>query len=212
MHIRSTHIVLFLALLCSITVWGQEAADSVAPSRVDTAIYQGILVKYDLGATLLDLGLNRTHSQSFEAAVSCRLKERYYPTVEIGGAHAALPLDEHTEHSGGFFMRAGADLNGLKKHTETLNAVLIGLRLGYSLESWHQDALPPQFRADCWGEIVGGCQVDVYKGLVMGWDVRLKALFTRQQEEGELLPQYIPGYGLRGDTRWGLSYHIGYKF
>lgn len=196
-------------------------ADSVGTKlRVDTTIYQGILLKYDLGGTLLDLGLHKGRSQSFDVALSCRLKNRYYPTLELGAAHAALPTTQtidstaysYMENSGGFFMRAGVDLNGLKKHTETLNAVLIGVRLGYSLQGWHPDAEPTRFRADCWGEILGGCQVDVYKGLLMGWNVRLRVLFTRKQEEGVLLPQYIPGYGNRGDTRWTLNYYIGYKF
>ena len=76
---------------------------------------------------------------------------------------------------------------------------------------------------DCWGEIVAGCQVQVWEnkkskvqgGLYMGWMGRLKILFTREKDgllADEMGPIYIPGYGKRGNISWGLSYHIGWKF
>ena len=69
-----------------------------------------------------------------------------------------------------------------------------------------------QHKFDCWGEIVAGCQVQIWKGFQMGWYVRLKFLFTRTDKQGDALPAYLPGFGYRNDTNWGINYFLGYKF
>ena len=114
---------------------------------------------------------------------------------------------------GGFF-RVGCDINPLKRHPESPHALLVGVRIA--------SAFQPK-RADCWGEVVLGCQVQIWEnkrsnvqgGLYMGWQGRLKIMFTRQAEgltAEQMAPIYVPGFGFRGDTAWGLSYHIGWKF
>ena len=69
--------------------------------------------------------------------------------------------------------------------------------------------------ADCWGEIVAGCQVEICKGFTMGWMGRFKCLFTRQAEglpANEYKAIYIPGFGRRDNIAWGLDYYIGVNF
>ena len=102
----------------------------------------------------------------------------------------------------------------MRKHPESPHAMLIGIRIATDFQ--------PR-KVDCWGEIVAGCQVQVWEnkkskvqgGLYMGWMGRLKILFTREKDgllADEMGPIYIPGYGKRGNISWGLSYHIGWKF
>ena len=69
-----------------------------------------------------------------------------------------------------------------------------------------------QTRFDCWGELVAGCQVYLWKGLHMGWYGRIKLLMTRSVAEGNVLPYYVPGLGFRNDFNWGINYYIGYRF
>ena len=197
------------------------------------SIYQGTNIKLDLGATALTLGTTKAHLQHYEIAVNCRLKNRFYPTLEVGYAgslpattkdptRGTITLGDSIAYRGqGGFFRVGCDLNPLKKHPESPHALLVGLRLGTSIQSAQHTLLTTQYSllnttsADCWGEIVAGCQVEVCKGFTMGWMGRFKCLFTRQAEglpANEYNPIYIPGFGRRDNIAWGLDYYIGVSF
>lgn len=196
-------------------------------------IYQGTNIKLDLGATALTLGTTKANLQHYEIAVNCRLKNRFYPTLEVGYA-GSLPATSNAPMRGiitlgdsiayrgqGGFFRVGCDLNPLKKNPESPHALLIGVRLGTSIQSAQHTLLTTQYSplntitADCWGEIVAGCQVEVCKGFTMGWMGRFKCLFTRQAEgvpANEYKAIYIPGFGKRDNIAWGLDYYIGVNF
>lgn len=190
------------------------------------SLYQGLTVKLDVGNTALMAGLTRGKVITSEFAVNCRLKNRYYQVVEGGYAYAHDLQTAGGSYSGqGGFIRLGADLNGLKRNPESQNALLIGVRLGTSVQgyslhgvTWNNPTDPVlhdytnRFRGDCWGEVVVGAQVQIYGGLNMGWTVRAKVLFTRTTKDGNVLPYYLPGYGYRNNTSWGVNYYIGYKF
>lgn len=197
------------------------------------SIYQGTNIKLDLGATALTLGTTKAHLQHYEIAVNCRLKNRFYPTLEVGYAgslpattndptRGTITLGDSIAYRGqGGFFRVGCDLNPLKKHPESPHALLIGVRLGTSIQSAQHTLPNTQYSqltttsADCWGEIVAGCQVEVCKGFTMGWMGRFKCLFTRQAEglpASEYKPIYIPGFGRRDNIAWGLDYYIGVSF
>jgi hypothetical protein len=196
-------------------------------------IYQGTNIKLDLGATALTLGTTKANLQHYEIAVNCRLKNRFYPTLEVGYAgslsattnnpmRGTITLGDSIAYRGqGGFFRVGCDLNPLKKHPESPHALLIGVRLGTSIQSAQHTLLNTQhsplntITADCWGEIVAGCQVEVCKGFTMGWMGRFKCLFTRQAEglpANEYKAIYIPGFGRRDNIAWGLDYYIGVSF
>lgn len=193
----------------------------------DSVIYQGMNLKLDIATTILEAAISKGAILSFEAAWNIRLKQRFYPTLEGGYVNAKASADGGLQDSEGGFFRVGLDINGLKKHPERLNAAMVGIRIGTGLTNydllgvemnggyWGQgkktDFLD-QFRADCWGEVVAGCQVQVWEGFQMGWYVRFKILFTRTAKEGQVMPYYIPGFGYRDETNWGVNYYIGYKF
>lgn len=174
-------------------------------------IYQGTLLKLDIASTVIELASHKGKVQTFEAAVSWRLKQRYYPVFEFGGANATIQPDSLLHRGAGGFFRAGVDINGFRRHPESLSAALVGVRIGTAMQSFNLTNYGRHFKADCWGEIVLGVQVDVYKGLLMGWNVRYRILFTRNAKEGEQLPRYIPGFGQRDEGAWGFNYYIGYK-
>ena len=175
---------ILLALMLSVAAYAHN--DSIR-------IYQGTQIKLDIASPIIVPALNQWKIQHYELAVNVRLKDRFYPTFEAG---YATP--------GGFF-RVGADINPLKKHPESPHALLVGLRIG----SGYQVK-----KADCWGEIVAGCQVNIAAGFYMGWMGRFKFLFTRATEDadGNAYPTYIPGYGTRDNIGWGVNYYLGYKF
>ena len=179
-------------------------------------IYQGTIVKLDIASPAIVPATSKGQLQHYEMAVNVRLLYRFYPTFELGYAGGSTNWGDSISYTGhGGFFRVGCDINPLKKHPESPHALLIGVRLGTAVQqSGHE--LPDVshkigISADCWGEIVAGCQVEIAEvgktALYMGWMGRFKCLFTRK---GQTL--YIPGYGFRDTIGWGVSYHLGWRF
>lgn len=196
----------------------------------DSAIYQGMSIKIDLFTPILEVTRSKGKVQSYEISMNWRLKQRIYPTLELGYAMADITADGGHHIGKGGFGRVGVDINGLKKNPSRLNALLVGFRVGTAVQNfsiteipvnspyWNVDE-PYHFdfeqhnKADVWGEVVMGCQVQVWEGFQMGWDIRLKILMTRTDKKNHYpLPGYIPGFGYRDETNWGINYYIGYHF
>ncbi|MCR5050830.1 MAG: DUF6048 family protein [Paludibacteraceae bacterium] len=265
-------IVLSVYCLHFADLSAQEAQDTIInPTPVqpeknvsETPLYQGMTIKLDVGALAMALATSEGKQQNYEVAMNWRLKNRFYPTFEVGyafGSQNKYEKGDSIVYSGqGGFFRVGCDINPLKKHPESPHALLIGIRFGTAVQDYDQrvsgdDTLLTSKRmtfhsdrgynvsrggvlADCWGEIVAGCQVEVAKvgntAFYMGWQGRFRFLFTRKDsyvvdntkvENGnpaEIVSSpfahnsgkaiYIPGYGPRGNTAWGLSYYLGWKF
>ena len=189
----------------------EDSAELAIARKERKEIYQGTTVKLDILSPLLVSGLNGWRIQHYEVAVNVRLANRFYPTFEVGysGGQTQQGDSIYYNSHGGFF-RAGADINPLKRNPGSPHALLIGLRLGAAFQP---------HKADCWGEIVAGCQVEICKvkntAFYMGWMGRFKILFTREAENltaAEMGPIYIPGFGHRSNLGWGASYHLGWKF
>ena len=243
---RSSLCIMHYALCMAFFI--MHSSLCIGATTPDSTIYQGMSLKLDIGNTIISLATSKAKVQEYEIAMNWRLIQRLYPTFELGYAYADASADGATHHGQGGFVRLGLDINGLKKHPESPHALLVGLRLGTALQGYdltHVALNTPYwgdtradyhnlFHADCWGEVVAGCQVQVYKGFQMGWYVRFKVLFTRTAKDYDitkqhevtnqttqsaqyavsnaLLPYYIPGFGYRSDTNWGFNYYIAYSF
>lgn len=199
-----------MVLLACMSVY---ATDST--KVVKKPVYGGMTLKFDVGEAALTPAFSKGRLQQYELAMNWQVINRLYPTLEVGYAGGrdfqgdTLSYNDH----GGYF-RVGCDVNPLKKHPDSPHAMLLGIRIGTDFQ---------KRKTDCWGEIVVGCQVQLWEdkkskvhgGFYMGWMGRLKILFTREKDgltAEEMGPIYIPGYGSRGNIAWGLSYHIGWKF
>lgn len=202
------------------------AREDVEKERNDSIpLYQGVNVKLDIAMPIIEAARSAGKIQDYEMAINVRLKNRFYPTLELGYALAECGADGAQHKGQGGFARLGMDLAIVKKG-ETENNLMIGLRFGgayqnYDLTNvqlqtdyWQSNSIDfyNQNRFDCWGEIVVGCQVYLWKGLHMGWYGRVKLLFTRNVSEEQVLPYYVPGLGFRNDLNWGFNYYIGYRF
>lgn len=201
--------------------------DSVHAQR--DSIYQGMSIKLDLLNSILEPARSKGAIQNYEIAMNWRLIHRLFPTLELGYAQARTEAEGGQHKGQGGFARIGLDLSPLKKHPEYEDLLMVGLRVGTALQTYDltgvqmhpgywENTVPAtydfmnQFRCDAWGEVLAGCQVQVYKGLQMGWFIRMKILMTRKAKANGPLPYYIPGFGYRDDTNWGLNYYIGYRF
>lgn len=212
-------LLLPFALLSYARVKGEKEKNDSIP------LYQGVNVKLDIAMPIIEAARSAGKIQDYEMAINVRLKNRFYPTLELGYALAECGADGAQHKGQGGFARLGMDLAIVKKG-ETEDNFLIGLRFGgayqnYDLTNvqvqtnyWQSNPIDfyDQNSFDCWGEIVAGCQVYLWKGLHMGWYGRVKLLFTNNAAEGNVLPYYVPGLGFRNDFNWGFNYYIGYRF
>ena len=214
-------LILLLASL-SLFLYAREEQQVDADS---IPVYQGLAVKVDLAMPILEAARTAGKIQNYEVAINARLLNRFYPTLELGYAMAECGADggQHNGHGG--FARLGVDLAVVKKGV-TENNFMVGIRFANALQNydltdvkqavdyWPTQRLNfyDQFRYDCWGEVVAGCQVFLWKGLHMGWYGRIKLLMTRNAKPGQVMPYYVPGLGYRKDFNWGLNYYIGYRF
>jgi len=195
------------------------------------SIYMGTQVKLDIASPIIVPAANQWTMQNYEIAVNVRLAQRFYPTFEVGYAGGKLTNDTIGYAGKGGFFRVGCDLHPLKRHPGAPHALLVGVRLGTAFQQFDQEVDCQKRnkeverdagghmhinggRADCWGEIVAGCQVEIAKvsntAFYMGWMGRFKCLFTRTN-----LPQaplYIPGFGRQDIIGWGVNYYLGWKF
>jgi hypothetical protein len=217
MNKRSLLILLFLLLGFSLYARGDVKPDS--------AIYQGTALKLDIAMPVIETARSKGKIQDYELAMNVRLANRFYPTLELGYALAQCGADGGRHNGHGGFARVGMDLAVVKKG-QTENNFLVGLRFGGAYQNYdltnvrvYSDYWPAetldfydQYRFDCWGEFVAGCQVYLWKGLHMGWYGRMKLLMTRTAKEGYVMPYYVPGLGFRKDFNWGFNYYIGYRF
>ena len=198
-----------LALLLSVAAYAEDSIAVAKPEKPKKQIYYGTQVKLDILSPVLVCGLNHWQMQHYEVAVNVRLAKRWYPTFEAGYAGGKMHNDSVSYNGHGGFFRVGCDLSPLKKHPESPHALLVGVRLGSGYQAK---------KADCWGEIVAGCQVEVAKvnktSFYMGWMGRFKILFTRntQDKAGNAYPIYIPGFGERDNIAWGANYYLGWRF
>ena len=205
-----------LALLLSVAAYAQD-------------IYNGTQVKLDILSPVLAPALNKWTMQHYELAVNVRLAQRFYPALELGYAGGQKNQGDSIRYNGhGGFFRVGCDINPLKKHPNSPHALLVGVRIGTAVQTFEQNLQRNSLdfadarggRADCWGEIVAGCQVEIAKvkqtAFYMGWMGRFKFLFTRKEATDRLdefrVPIYIPGYGTRDNIAWGANYYLGWKF
>ena len=224
----NSRLLLILSLLFLVSR-ASAAADASAPVQpkvyADTAIYQGMSIKLDIAMPILELARSAGKVQDYEMALNVRLAKRFYPTLELGYAIADVTADGGLYSGQGGFMRLGMDLSALKKGVGE-NSLMVGLRFAGAYQGFQITDVPVygdywqmpntnyynQHKFDCWGEIVAGCQVQIWKGFQMGWYIRMKLLFTRTDKQGDALPAYLPGFGYRNDTNWGINYFLGYKF
>jgi len=193
----------------------------------DSAIFQGVNLKLDLLNTALYLGKYTGKMQTYEMALNFRLKQRFFPTLELGYAKGELGPNNTVWNGQGGWVNVGLDINGLRRNPSSQNGLLVGVRVGTAMQQYdlynvkiedsywkeHQTtSFNNQWRTDCWGEVVAGCQVQICGPFMMGWYARLKVLFTRKVNDHEPFPYFIPGFGYRNYTQWGLNYYIGWKF
>lgn len=159
----------------------------------------------------------------YEAAARINLKERFFPTLELGLG----VCDEEDDVSGNRYKttapycRIGCDYNFIRD-IYSGNRLFVGLRYGFTTFKYDvsgPDMTDPvwgdvvKFRytdisSSChWGELVGGLETKLWGIIHLGWTARCRLRLSQKKHSiGE--PWYIPGFGKNNSTRLGATFNV----
>lgn len=175
---------------------------------------------------------------SAEVMAALNMKNRFFPTVEVGYGKSDSWSEEGIHYkTGAPYFRLGMDYNVFykKKH---LHRLLVGVRYGVSSFKYDVaslgiddpifgDHFNPNIEDDIWGgsipfdhpgmkstmqwlELCGTIRAHIWRDLYMGWSVRFKfRLSASTGKYGD--PAYVPGFGTFGSNTLGITYTIVYR-
>ena len=212
----------------------QEKADK---DEVHYPLYNGISVGIDLWGPASKLFGSDFFSMEIMADVN--LKNRFFPTVELGygSTDSWGETGIHYKSSAPYF-RIGMDYNTFYKK-KFKHKLLVGVR--YAVSSFNYDINSvsvsdpiyggsldnPGLIDDIWGgsvpynhenlkctmqwlELCAGIRAHIWKDLYMGWAVRYRFKLSASPDRyGD--PWYVPGFGQYNDNNIGVTYSITYK-
>ena len=200
-------------------------------------LYNGVSIGVDLwgvGGKLLG-----GDNLSTAVAVDVNLKNRFFPTVELGFGNSDVEGDKGIKYkTSAPFFRIGLNYNAFykKKHGHML---MVGARYGISSFKYDLEAVSvddplfggsignPNLEDNLWGgnlpykyndmkatmqwlEICLGIRAHIWKNVYMGWALRMKYKISESlNPHGN--PFQVPGYGKYGSNAIGVSYTITYK-
>ena len=201
---------------------GENSNNKLSKETLDKKppLFSGISVSGDL----VGLACKAFSSYGqYEGALRINLRERFFPTIELGLGQCDKTDDATELHykTSAPYIRIGCDYNILKDKYSG-NRVFIGFRAAYSnfkfdiegsdqIEPVWGDKIPFHYKnqkSSCsWGEIVGGLEAKIWSFLHLGWTVRCRFRASQHKSKvGEAW--YIPGFGRNGSTRLGASFNV----
>ena len=193
-------------------------------------VFRGLSVHADIGSPIISL--LGGYARSYEVQLDVNIYRRIYPIFEVGYATAKKEaMSGIVYDTKAPFFRVGLNYGLLKPFKDDGSArsvksyPFVGLRyamspITYSLsnveikDEYWETSVVEQFANTTkyagWLEVVGGVRVDLFKGLTMGWSVRLKTLLHTTTDKSYVW--YVPGYGKSSGMGVMFNYTIGYTF
>lgn len=219
-------LALAVLMLCVGWMHAQTTTPQDGTFTDNGPLFRGVAVKLDVAGQLGQF-LGSDYS-SLEGAVSVNLKNRFFPTLEVGYGKIETTHDETDIYynTSAPYARIGFDYNMMYKKPWLPGKVTLGLRYGFTSMEYDIQApamTDPNWSVDpstlsyqglsgtaSWLEAVIGVECKVYKRFHMGWSLRYRARLSMPSTEN-VEPYYIPGYGKNGSSRVGICYQLIYE-
>ena len=228
----SKYISLLLILnsmfLFSSTAWGQKKSkDELKADYKAAPFYQGS----SIGVEVAGLAGHLLGSDMFssEVILQSNLKNRFFPTIEVGYGKTDVIHDTNEIHykTAAPYFRIGMDYNTFYLKPYLPGYLYVGLRFAMTSFTYDVDGpnmhdpnyggiieVPYVFDGNqskaSWIEAVVGIKVKIYKGFCMGWTVRYKKPINITNSENSE-PWYIPGFGKNSSSSFNLTYNLIYN-
>ncbi|MEG1580440.1 MAG: DUF6048 family protein [Bacteroidaceae bacterium] len=191
-----------------------------AQIKASNHLFEGLSASIDLvGIAMQMMG---DYGQ-YEGALKANLKNRFFPTVEMGYGTCDYTSEETELHykTNAPYIRLGFDYNLIKKPASG-NRILVGLRYAFTTFKYdingpsQQDpiwgsSIPFDFKdlsGNCnWVEVLFGLEAKIYKAFHIGWSLRYK---QRLSQKGNEVGQawYVPGFGKNDKSCWTGSFNL----
>lgn len=223
--------ILIFSLLCLGTATAQDmAADTAAEAPAPPKVEAGH--QLNIGFDIIRPAVNylSDNLQAYEFAADYYLKNELYLAAEGGWGSSKVNYTDLAYSTSNNFVRLGFNKVLLARENPTdWGGIMMGMRLGaafidrsaatYTITDtvWGNSTgtiAGKQF-SGIWAELNAGVRVELYKGLMAGWNLRGKFMLNAK-DFNDLSPLYIAGYG-RGDKNavfdfnFYLSYAIRWK-
>lgn len=215
-------LFLFLLLPMAISLTAANDQSKKKKEMPNIPLYQGIQLGVDMASPVKSL-----FSDSYGAAIKAdvNLKNKYFPTLEIGSAHTDKTNENGTHFtSTGNYIKLGINKALSYRGSKAENLFFAGAHYGFTSFSYNLDNL--YFFQKYWGndltnfqnekavagwvELVAGVRIQVLGPVSMGWTVQYKSTLHVSNGENSI-PSYIPGYGENVKPNGGIALHLYYK-
>ncbi|MBM6993213.1 MAG: hypothetical protein I3J02_08120 [Prevotella sp.] len=200
----------------------KEAQEKLRLKQIDDSIpwFRGIQVKADLVGLVQKLV---SDYGQYEAGVRVNLKDKYFPTIELGLGKADHNdiVTQISYKTSAPYGKIGADFN-IMKNKHDIYRVYVGFRYGYTSFKFdvdHPDMIDPVWGGTTpftghnikanyhWMELLASIDAKIWGPVHMGWSARYKRrLHYNNGELGNVW--YVPGFGKQGSTRLGGTFDI----
>ncbi len=229
-----TVIISILLLTGSWTASAQAVATDTAAIKSDTATIDTTTPHIEMGCHQLNIGFDiirpvinaySSDKSGYEFAADYYLKNEIYLAAEGGWGSSTVAYSDLKYNTANTFYRIGFNKVLLpREDAKDWGGMFMGLRLATaniqrsaatytvtdSLWGNNSGSLAAKSFNGYWLEITGGVRVELYKGVMAGWNVRGKFMLNNKSFS-DLSPLYIAGYG-RGDKNavFDINFYLSY--
>jgi hypothetical protein len=222
---------LFAILICSVSFAqdGETAKTNDTLPKLNTyALRVGVDLSKPLRMALED------DYRGFEIAADFRISEKFYIATELGNEQKTVDETQLNFTTKGSFIKVGFDYNAYENWFGMENAIIVGMRYGYSTlsqtlndyriyqtnqhlegESILTQSVGTEFTGlnGHWIEVVAGIKAEIFDNIYMGFTLRLNRLLnTKEPENFQNL--FIPGFNkvtTDNNVGAGFNYTISYS-
>lgn len=221
---KTKHILLFfISTFCAFHSLKAQDSNLVSSDSTETALNKyGIRVGGDL-AKLARTAFESGYS-GFELNADIRFSKRFYAATEFGFEERDWSKDKLASTTSGSYIKIGTDFNAYRNWLGMNNAIVAGLRYGFSSFSQNlteypiyttNTTFPTAIRDDprkysglnaTWLELMLGIKTELFDNFYLSVNVQLKRMLNEKKPDNfdNLI---IPGFNRTNDySEFGVGY------
>lgn len=213
-----------LLFLVCIPSFAQQYKKKIVPVQDTIPTFRGVQVSTNLVGPVQ---LAVSDYGQYEGAVKVNLKDKYFPTVELGygKANAENASTKLTYKTNAPYFKAGVDFN-LMKDKHDIYRIYGGFRYAFTNFKYNvasSGLVDPIWKGNTnisatgisgsfhWLEALFAIDAKIWGPLRLGWSFRYRRRLIHNH--GDIgAPWYVPGYGRYGNARLGGTFNVALEF
>lgn len=217
--------ILIFSLLCFSAANAQDTTSDTAAEKPVPKFEGGHQLNIGVDIVRPVANYFSDNNKSYEFAADYYLKNELYLAAEGGWGTSDVKYSDLNYSTKNSFVRVGFNKILLaRENPKDWGGIMMGLRLGsafiergtatYTIADsvWGNGSgtIAGKRFNGIWTEVTAGVRVELYKGLMAGWNLRGKFMLN-SKSFNDLSPLYIAGYG-RGDKNavFDINFYLSY--